>query len=243
MLPYWSVLILHVGRGVISSGTMELEDYWLMLSQWNILEIFIKRKKEVQSALSLNDIIKCMCKQSRHSHNIGCCNLQMKPRFSCNFIILQYMPEIVIFECHLLVNIFIYFSIMDHAWYPACGEPLCFISLHALCFFLSFNPPAVLKDFRSNIWWGSYRVIASYQWPTQCRACLRINGPTRRIQWLGKERAHSTSSLSLRLTDEIMIQSLLFIPFFLMFIQCPALMKQHVTSFYHLVLVIIMLTK
>lgn len=52
-----------------------------------------------------------------------------------------------------------------------------------------FDPPAVLKAFRSNIWWGAYRVIASYRWPTQCRASLRINGPTRRIQWQGKERA------------------------------------------------------
>lgn len=222
----------------------------MKLSQWNILPIFIKRKKEVQSALSLNDIIKCICKESRQSQywmlqftDETIWFFKKNTHFLCNFIILQYMPEIVIFECHLLVNIFIYFSIMDLAWYPACGEPLYFISLHALCFFLSFDPPAVLKDFRSNIWWGAYRVIASYQWPTECRACLWINGPTRRIQWLGKERARSTSSLSLRLTDEIMIQSLLFIPFFLMFIHCPALMKQRVSSFYHLVLVIIMLTK
>lgn len=128
---------------------------------------------------------------------------------------------------------------MDLAWYPACCEPLYFISLHALCFFLFFDPPAVLKVFWSNIRWGAYRVIASYQWPTQCRARLRINGPTQRIQWQGKDRAHSTSSLSLWLTDE-MIQSLPFL------FTCPcsfSVQPSCNSMLHHLVLVIIMSIK
>ncbi len=133
---------------------------------------------------------------------------------------------IIIFECHSLINIYYLFALHDilHV------ESHYILLVCMLCVSFSLRSPAVLKAFPSNIWWGAYRVIASYRWPTQCRASLQINGPTRRIQWQGKE--HSTSSLSMPLTDEFIIQSLNF-P-----VMCPcsfrsSLMKQYVTLFYH----------
>lgn len=206
-LPYWSGLILHVGRDVIFPGIMELEDYWdhdMKLSQWNILAIFIKRKKWMQSAFKGHNKMNRQAVQAQPQYwmlqfSDETTWFQNNTHFSFNYIYFTV-------HAYWLIFVFIFVSIFNYG--PACCEPLYFISLHALCFF--FDPPAVLKDFRSNIWWGAYRVIASYQWPTQCRAHLWINGPTRRIQWQGKDRAHSTPSLSLWLTDE-MIQSLPFL--------------------------------